>query len=121
MGNAGSKGNCLGGVKRAFIAATGSSPFGNPEEGITIASQCITVMEENENFKEITGISKTDLQYLPAGAVIVWSSSTTGDSPASRFGHISISLGDGNEASDRLHAQYYGVGENGKPRVFIPV
>ena len=121
MGNAGSKGNCLGGVKRAFIAATGSSPFGNPEEGITIASKCITVMEENENFKEITGISKTDLQYLPAGAVIVWSSSTTGDSPASRFGHISISLGDGNEASDRLHAQYYGVGENGKPRVFIPV
>lgn len=121
MGNAGSKGNCLGGVKRAFIAATGNSPFGNPEEGITVASKCITVMEENENFKEITGISKTDLQYLPAGAVIVWSSSTTGDSAASKYGHISISLGDGNEASDRLHAQYYSVGENGKPRVFIPV
>ncbi|MBQ4078213.1 hypothetical protein IJD15_03435 [bacterium] len=121
MEAAGSQANCLGGVKRSFIAATGSSPFGAPEQGITVASRCASVMEEQENFREITGISANDLQYLPAGAVVVWTESTTGTSPASRYGHISISLGDGNESSDSIDRQYRHVGENGRPRVFIPV
>ena len=121
MEAAGSRANCLGGVKRSFIAATGSSPFGAPEQGITVASKCISVMEENENFREVTGISANNLQYLPAGAVVVWSSSTSGDTPASLYGHISISLGDGNESSDSIDPQYRSVGTNGKPRVCIPV
>ena len=79
------------------------------------------LLKEQENFREITGISANDLQYLPAGAVVVWTESTTGTSPASRYGHISISLGDGNESSDSIDRQYRHVGENGRPRVFIPV
>lgn len=115
------KGNCLGGVKRAFIATEGSSPFGAPEQGITVASQCISVMEESDNFREVTGLSVYDLKNLPAGAVIVWSSSTSGSNPADKYGHISVSLGDGREASGIITTQYTSVGKNGKPRVFIPV
>ena len=113
--------NCLGGVKNSYYQVTGEYPFGAPEQGITVASKCESVMENNEDFREITGISAGDLQYLPAGAIVVWSSSTTGDSPASKYGHISISLGNGYESSSTVVRQYYSVGENGKPRVFIPV
>jgi len=55
-----------------------------------------------------------DLRYLPAGAVVVWGRGT------SRSGHISVSLGDGREASDHITSQmtyHYG----GAPsRVFFP-
>ena len=57
----------------------------------------------------------TNLDKLPAGAVVVWGKGT------SRSGHISIALGDGREASDHIAPQmmrHYG----GAPaRVFLPV
>lgn len=121
MEAAGSKHNCLGGVKRSFIAATGESPFGAPEQGISVASKCMSVMENSDDFKEITGLEVGDLQYLPAGTVIVWTSSSSSGSAADKYGHISISLGDGRESSDNVRAQYRSVGSNGRPRVFIPV
>ncbi len=115
--------NCLGGVKNTFIDVTGSSPFGNPGQGITVASQCLDTMRNNENYREITGISADDLQYLPAGAVVVWSSSTGVSNPsaADSYGHISISIGDGRESSSTVRQQYRSVGHNGKPTVFIPI
>lgn len=115
--------NCLGGVKDTFIDVTGSSPFGNPGQGITVASQCLDTMRNNENYREITGISADELQYLPAGAVVVWSSSTgvSNPSPADAYGHISISMGDGRESSSTVRQQYRSVGHNGKPTVFIPI
>jgi len=55
-----------------------------------------------------------DLRSLPAGAVVVWGKGT------SRSGHISVALGNGQEASDHIASQmtyHYG----GAPsRVFFP-
>jgi len=55
-----------------------------------------------------------DLRSLPSGAVVVWGKGS------SRSGHISVSLGDGREASDHIAQQmtyHYG----GAPsRVFLP-
>ncbi|MBR6163978.1 hypothetical protein IKQ26_08850 [bacterium] len=113
--------NCLGGVKDTFIDVTGESPFGLPEQGITVASQCLDTMRNNENYREITGISAGELGYLPAGAVVVWSSSSGGSSPADLYGHISVSLGDGRESSSKIRQQLTSVGQNGKPTVFIPI
>ena len=113
--------NCLGGVKRSFIEATGSSPFGNPGQGITAAADCLDTMRNNENFREIKGLGVNDLNKLPAGAVIVWSRSTSGSSAACLYGHISISVGDGRESSDHICNQYTRVGQNGTPVVFIPI
>lgn len=108
--------NCLGGVKNTFVDVTGENPFGN----ISIASKCASVMEKLEGYREIKGVSIAELQYLPAGSIVVWSSSD-GDDPASKYGHISISMGDGRESSDNVHTQYRTVGANGKPRVWIPI
>ncbi|MBR2069588.1 MAG: hypothetical protein IJ877_07515 [Candidatus Gastranaerophilales bacterium] len=113
-------GNCLGGVKDTFIEVTGSSPFGAPGQGITVASRCASVMENLEGYREIKNVSVAELQCLPAGAVVVWSSSN-GEDAASKYGHISISLGDGRESSAAVNTQYRSVGVGGKPRVFIPV
>ena len=113
--------NCLGGVKDTFIDVTGESPFGKPEQGITVASKCLDTMRNHEGYREITGISANDLQHLPAGAVVVWTSSSSGSSPADKYGHISISLGDGRESSSKVRQQLRSVGQNGKPYVFIPI
>jgi hypothetical protein len=55
-----------------------------------------------------------DLKSLPAGAVVVWGKGT------SRSGHISVALGNGQEASDHIASQmtyHYG----GAPaRIFLP-
>jgi hypothetical protein len=120
MESQGSQHNCLGGVKRAFLRCYGSSPFGNPGEGIHAAAQTLTTMRNNDNFREVTGLSVNDLDHLPAGAVIVWSTSS-GSSAASKYGHISISLGNGQESSDNVRDQYHRVGSNGTPRVFLPI
>ena len=113
--------NCLGGVKDTFIDVTGSSPFGNPGQGITEAAKCLDTMRNHEGYREITGLSANDLQYLPAGAVVVWTSSSGGSTPADKYGHISISLGDGRESSSKIRQQLTSVGQNGKPFVFIPI
>lgn len=55
-----------------------------------------------------------DLRSLPAGAVVVWGRGS------SRSGHISVSLGDGREASDHIAQQmtyHYGGASS---RVFLP-
>ena len=122
MQSQGSSNNCLGGVKRTFIDATGSSPFGNPGQGITSACRTLSTMRNSDSFREVTGItSSADLKYLPKGAVVVWDS-TGKNSAAGRYGHISVSLGDGRESSDHICNQYRSVGGSSNTfHVFIPV
>lgn len=59
-------------------------------------------------------VSVSDLRSLPAGAVVVWGRGN------SAHGHISIALGNGQEASDHVTSQmtyHYG---GGRARIFYP-
>lgn len=72
------------------------------------------LLAKNENFSEVKDISRDDLDHLPAGCVIIWDKSAGHDD-----GHMTITLGDGREASDHIIDHIY------KPdaafRVFVPV
>lgn len=70
-------------------------------------------LARNPKMAEVKGLKNEDLKKLPAGAVVVWN---RGNGHA--HGHISISLGDGREASDiiRRQATQYGTSF----RVFAP-
>lgn len=75
-------------------------------------------LAKNPKFREIKVAAK-DLPKLPAGAVVVWDRNGTGASSAGRIhGHISISLGDGREVSDKIRQQTTNMGSN--VRVFLP-
>ena len=67
------------------------------------------------DFTEIKGLSGSDLPKLPAGAVVVWGK--TGDSP---YGHIAVSLGNGDEASDHIEAMHTSLRGASNFRVFNP-
>ena len=54
-----------------------------------------------------------DLPKLPPGAVVVWNKG-----PGHPHGHISISLGGGREASDKIRKQITNYGTS--VRVFLP-
>lgn len=75
-------------------------------------------LAKNPKFREIK-VSPKDLPKLPAGAVVVWDRGGSGASSAGRtHGHISISLGDGREVSDKVRQQTTSMGSN--VRVFLP-
>ena len=75
-------------------------------------------LAKNPKFREIQ-VSPKDLPKLPAGAVVVWDRGGSGASSAGKtHGHISISLGDGREVSDKVRKQITGMGS--KVRVFLP-
>jgi hypothetical protein len=67
------------------------------------------------DFTEIKGLSSSDLPKLPAGAIVVWGK--TGASPS---GHIAISLGNGQEASDHIEAMHTSLRGATNFRVFNP-
>ena len=70
-------------------------------------------LAKNDKFREVK-IDGKDLAKLPAGAVVVWDRGN-----GHQHGHISISLGDGREASDKIRKQTttsYGTSF----RVFLP-
>lgn len=82
-------------------------------------------LERNPRFREVN-IPAGDLSRLPAGAVVVW-----GRSGAKPYGHVSVALGDGREASDHIQRQItggrYGTDFGNGPdpqgrqfRVFLP-
>lgn len=71
-------------------------------------------MAKSNKFHEVGGLKASELAKLPPGAVVVWDRS-----PGHPHGHISISLGDGREASDVIRRQATAVG-TGKFRVFLP-
>ncbi|MDQ7824880.1 MAG: hypothetical protein RDV48_18925 [Candidatus Eremiobacteraeota bacterium] len=100
-------GYCYRGVKAAL-----------QKSGITLtgkfAYQGATQLAAQDSFKEIP-VSVKDLQSLQPGSVVVWSKSR--EHP---YGHISIALGDGREASDHIEKQMTERGHS-TFRVFIPV
>lgn len=62
---------------------------------------------------EVKGLSTGELPKLPAGAVVVWNRGN-----GHLHGHISVSLGDGREASDVIRPQSTDYGTSF--RVFVP-
>lgn len=70
-------------------------------------------LAQNSKVREVKGLSSKDLGSLPGGAIVVWANST--DHPD---GHISIALGDGKEASDKIRDQITDYGTSF--RVFVP-
>ena len=69
-------------------------------------------LAKNPKFREIK-VAEKDLKKLPAGAVVVWDRGN-----GHQHGHISIALGNGQEASDIKKSQTVGYGT--KFRVFLP-
>jgi hypothetical protein len=113
-----SVGRCALGVNNALISQ------GVPGRGH--AYQKAEQLARNPRFREVN-MSPSQLASLPAGAVVVW-----GRSAAKQYGHVSVALGDGREASDHVARQItsrgrYGTDFGNGPdpqgrvvRVFIP-
>ena len=101
----GTTGWCYNAVADAVERVTGRFLWG------AHAYQAADQFASSNHFYEVWG---RNLSTLPAGAVVVWGQGT------SRSGHISVSLGNGQEASDHITSQmtyHYG----GAPaRVFLP-
>ena len=101
----GTYGWCYNAVADAVERITGRFLWGSH------AYQAADQFASSLHFYEVWG---ANLQSLPSGAVVVWGKGT------SRSGHISVSLGDGREASDHIAQQmtyHYG----GAPaRIFYP-
>lgn len=71
-------------------------------------------LADNPNFEEVR-VDRDQLPELPAGAVVVWDRNPRANHPS---GHISVSLGDGREVSDRIRPQI--TGYRSTYRVFLP-
>lgn len=101
----GTVGWCYNAVADAIESVTGPFLWGDH------AYQAADQLSNSSHFFEVWG---KDLRDLPEGAVVVWGKGN------SRSGHISVSLGNGQEASDHVASQmtyHYG----GAPaRVFYP-
>lgn len=115
----GTVGKCALGVNNSLIAAGLSSERGH-------AYQKAEQLARDSDFREVN-VSRDQLARLPAGAVVVW-----GRSAAKPWGHVTVSLGDGREASDHVQRMITGgrygtdFGRGPDPqgrqfRVFMPV
>jgi len=82
------------------------------------AYQAAAVLDKDKkNFSEIK-VAKSDLKNLPAGCIIVWDRNYVGTSPADKNGHITITLGNGGGACDRIEDKLFML--NTAHRVFVP-
>ena len=77
--------------------------------------QVAGILKNNKNFKEIN-VAPNDLNKLPAGCVIVYNKGAAGYS--SQYGHVEITLGNGNAASDFVN---HNIRPSEDVTVFIPV
>lgn len=71
------------------------------------------ILSNNKNFKEIS-TSNLDLSDLPAGCILVYDKGVAGYS--SKYGHVEITLGNGQAASDGITSDI-----RQGARVFVPV
>ncbi len=89
---------------------------GLAQEGVIVGGKhaylAANQLAKNDQFKEVK-VKPSELSELPAGAVVVWNKGGKHKS-----GHISVSLGDGREISDRIRNQTEGYGTS--VRVFLP-
>ena len=101
----GTVGWCYNAVADAVESVTGPFLWGSH------AYQAADQLSNSSHFFEVW---RRDLQNLPEGSIVVWGKGN------SRSGHISVALGNGQEASDHIASQmtyHYG----GAPaRVFLP-
>jgi hypothetical protein len=104
----GTTGWCYRGVKAAVARATGVQLQGGS------AYQAADQLAGSGRFREIS-VSPDQLRQLPPGAVVVW-----GKTAASPHGHISVSLGNGQEASDHIQTQMTSLRGAQNYRVFVP-
>jgi hypothetical protein len=72
-------------------------------------------LSQHKNFKEVS-VSREELNKLPAGCVIVWQPYNDKKGKYHKHGHITVTLGDGREASD--HVQKLVMA--GNYNVFVP-
>lgn len=86
-------GLCLKGVNDTMEA------MGMPVQREASAYMALDNFQNNKRFQEIK-VSKDQLKSLPAGAVVIWDKG-----PGLPHGHISVSLGDGREASSTVRNQ----------------
>ncbi len=100
-------GYCYRGVKQAL------RPLGVNLHGGS-AWQAADQLARNPRFREVQ-VRREELNRLPPGAVVVWNRNPQAGKP---HGHISISLGNGREASDKLRRQITNYPSSF--RVFIP-
>lgn len=103
-----SKGECLGAV------ATSLAGIGVKLRGSS-AHEAIDQLDDHPYMKHVK-VRRSDLRYLPSGAVVVWRK--TEQSP---HGHISVSLGDGHEASDHIARQRTHLRGDKRYRVYVPI
>ncbi|MHC9538645.1 MAG: hypothetical protein AB9903_03925 [Vulcanimicrobiota bacterium] len=86
--------------------------FGIPVNRHPAAYQALPDLQKSDKVKEIK-VSKEQLDNLPAGAIVVWDKGA-----GLPYGHISVALGDGREASSTVRNQ---LALNTEYHVFIPV
>lgn len=98
-------GYCYRGVKHHLrqigVNLTGGSAY-----------QAADQLARSGRFREVQ-VPRSQLRSLPAGAVVVWNRGN-----GRRHGHISIAMGDGREASDRVRRQITNYPNSF--RVFVP-
>ena len=107
--NSNSLGRCAAYVKDAIANCN----MGSYEQGH--GYQVAGILKNNKNFKEIN-VAPNDLNKLPAGCVIVYNKGADGYS--SQYGHVEITLGNGNAASDFVN---HNIRPSEDVTVFIPV
>lgn len=98
-------GLCLRGVNDAMES------IGIPIKREAAAYMALDDMQKNKRFQEVK-VSKDKLGSLPPGAVVVWNKG-----PGLPYGHISVSLGNGKEASSVVRNQ---LKLNTAYHVFLP-
>jgi hypothetical protein len=78
------------------------------------AYQAADQLARSDRFREVS-VSPDQLRSLPPGAVVVW-----GRTDRSPHGHISVALGNGQEASDHIQTQMTSLRGAQNYRVFVP-
>lgn len=115
MGGYRSTGWCLKGVSQTLQKTYGVSlPYGSAYQAVASFKGANADPVLTKNFKEVN-ISKNELPNLPAGAIIIWDADSKHP-----HGHIAVSLGNGQEASDFVMPLSYEFSRESKFHVFVP-
>ena len=101
-------GKCYSAVADAVDAVSGRFLYGN--SAYMAADQLARSHKYTEH-----NVLASQLRSLPAGAIVVWRKTA-----ASPDGHISVALGNGQEASDHIAQQLTSLRGDSGFRVFMP-
>ncbi len=105
--------NTIGWCARGSNNALEQANLAKGETRAGSACMVANKLYNHENFEKIN-VSRGDLKNLPAGCIIVWQASS-----GHPHGHMAITLGNGNEASD--HIQKINANRQANFSVFVPV